>query len=409
MVQRHGAPTDPNKRVEIVDIIRGFALFGVLLVNMTLFKSTLFYWEQIPHYSGDINVFFGWMIELLATGKFYPIFSFLFGLGFYFFVSRAQKKGLKVGKLYRRRILGLLIFGLIHLVFIWSGDILHLYSVGGLFLLVFSTMSDKTIKKLMVFFFCLAVIIQGGIVFAETLTAEEDLTAEIDPREKRLQLKEDATGVYQEGDFLDILRFRVVNEVPYVMLNILLSLPDILFLFLLGLYAGRKKIFMKIGEYRQKFRWTLNRTLPIGVIGTLVYYLIMVDSIGLGPIAGDVLAEMIFYVASISLAVTYICSLSLLSQYNFPMRILSPLSNVGKMALTNYLTQSLISVSIFYGYGAGLFEQVSVTGGVAITVGIYTLQMIWSWIWMSRFRFGPFEWLWRSFTYQEFPPIKLSS
>ncbi len=402
------APTNPGQRVQIVDIIRGFALFGVLLVNMTLFKSTMFYWEPTPDaYIGFINIVSAWGIELFANNKFYPIFSFLFGLGFYFFASRAEKKGLQVNMLYRRRILGLMIFGLIHLVFIWSGDILHLYSVGGLLLLAVNSLSTKAIKKLMVLFFCLAILVQGGVKFSESLAEQDDLVPEIDPQEERMELKESAISTYQDGNFPEILGFRLINEVPFVLLNIAISLPDIMFLFLAGLLAGRTGIFFNIDKYWRQIKTVAKTGVSIGVLGTIIYVLIITESIGLPSVLKSPISETIFYVASIALAAAYVSVLTLLSRQESLLKFMSPFANVGKMALTNYLTQSLICVVIFYGYGAGLFQQISVFGGVILTLAIYLLQIFWSRAWMSKFKFGPFEWLWRGFTYRQLPKITI--
>ncbi|OWZ84428.1 DUF418 domain-containing protein [Natranaerobius trueperi] len=399
-------PTEPKKRVEVVDIIRGFALFGVLLVNMTLFKSTLFYLEKTPgEYVGELNILFAWIIELFAEGKFYPIFSFLFGLGFYFFTTRAKKKGLNVVSLYRRRILGLFMFGIIHLVFIWSGDILHLYAIGGLTLLLFNDFKITIIKKFILGFFVLAILVQGGLFLSESLIIEDQIDAEVDPLEERKMLKIQALEVYQEGSFSEILSFRVQEELPFVLANVLISISDILFLFLLGMYAGKKEIFYNIKENIFIFKNVLKWGALVAIPGLIVYVLILQDVILLPRELKLPIQEIVFYVYSIALASVYISGIVILSQKEKFYNLLHPLSYVGKLALTNYLTQSIISVLVFYGYGLGLFGRVSLFIGVVITISIFILQIIWSKLWMTRFKFGPFEWLWRSYTYGELQSI----
>ena len=403
------APTRPGRRLVTIDILRGFALFGVLLVNMGLFKSTLFYWDKAPgDYAESLNIFFAWSVELLAEGKFYPIFSFLFGLGFYLFAARAKAKGLEAIPLYRRRIFGLLIMGFIHLFFIWSGDILHIYAITGFILLKLSHISDKNIKKLIIVLFCLSLVLQGGIKFSESMVLEGEVETEmgLDPQEERLALKESALSTYQQGNFVEILRFRLFNEVPYVLLNLFFSLPDILFLFLLGLYVGRKKILAEIPHHAGLLKKTLKRCFTVGVSGMIVYYFLRASFLEVTPLWQSSIETMVFYAASISIAVAYIALISLLTQKDLFSKLLHPLSYVGRMALTNYLTQSIICVSLFYGYGAGWFGQVSVVQGVLLTVAIYAVQIFWSWAWLTYYQFGPFEWLWRCFTYQKIFPIK---
>ena len=156
------AATGPLERVKEIDIIRGFALLGILLVNISTFKAPGFVVQLSPaDYSGAVNQALAWFIDVLVRGKFYTIFSFLFGLGFYIFISRLQEKGLPANILFKRRLLVLLGIGLLHLVLLWSGDILHTYALTGFFLLLFIRVPAAKLKWWILVLLILSTLIIG--------------------------------------------------------------------------------------------------------------------------------------------------------------------------------------------------------------------------------------------------------
>ena len=155
------APTRPAERINEIDIIRGLALFGILMVNMSFYKYPVFFERSPSGYPEGIEWFSAWFIQILFTSKFYAIFSFLFGLGFFIFMERTLAKGLELVPFYRRRLFALLAFGFIHLVIIWTGDILFTYALVGFILLGFRKMPLKSIRKWIIGLFIIALALNG--------------------------------------------------------------------------------------------------------------------------------------------------------------------------------------------------------------------------------------------------------
>ncbi len=181
---------------------------------------------------------------------------------------------------------------------------------------------------------------------------------------------------------------------------------NVLAMFLLGLYGGKRKLFENSPENVALWRKVWIWGLIIGVIGNLLY-------VAIGESANRSIPSIELIISIIgqtfgapALALFYMTSLALLFQREKWQPRLTPLSYVGRMALTNYLLQTLICTTLFYGYGFGLYDKIGIAGGILLTVVIYILQIILSKWWLTRFRFGPMEWLWRSGTYLKFQPMK---
>ncbi len=147
MQEKAITPVQSGERINEVEMIRGVALLGILMVNMALFKSPFFDLRLPSNYPEGIERISAYFIQLFFTGNFYAIFSFLFGLGFYIFMDRTTQKGLELKPLYRRRLFALMVFGLLHITLFWSGDILFNYALVGFILMVFRNKPLEAIKK----------------------------------------------------------------------------------------------------------------------------------------------------------------------------------------------------------------------------------------------------------------------
>ncbi len=414
MAQLNPTSVSPQERIEILDIIRGFALFGVLLVNMSFFKSLLATPPKSPLESTAVlDQLAAWLILLLAEGKFFVIFSFLFGLGFYIFMERTEMKGLDIARLYKRRLWGLLIIGVVHLIFIWSGDILFAYSIAGFFLLLFRKRKDATLRKWIVILLSFAAIATFFIyllgVFATKLAGEDAML---------FHLKEMALTL-QTGTYAEILASRFSNEVLAILL---ISTPFIVVavlpLFLMGFYAGKKQVFRRTfrrtTELLSSFQKVRNTSFLAGVFMSLLFIVLEIvnhgssSGYGSSPWLLPALSEVLKYFTGIVLGTFYVSSLVLLYTKDTGRKIIQPLAYVGKMALTNYLMQSIICVLIFYGFGLGMFGQLTPFEGLLLAITIFAGQIIFSSLWLKRYAFGPFEWVWRMFTYKRRFAIKKS-
>ncbi len=397
------APVQPAERISEIDIVRGIALFGILMVNMAFFKTPVMMDRMPSVYAPGLDQASAWLIQLLFTGKFYAIFSFLFGLGFYIFMERTLDKGLELVPLYRRRLLVLLVIGAVHLFLIWSGDILFTYALTGFILLAFRSKNEQQVKRWIMGLFIATLVLQGlfGFVlgFGEVMAGEQY-------NQMMDEMISVAVAVYSTGSYSELLSYRLINEVPYIIVSLFVWIPAVLAFFLCGLYAGRRGIFKDLKGNRPLFVKICAVGFPVGALFLFLYILFETAIWPVGTAAKSALLMMTNYLASLFIFPAYVSLILLSLQTDRCRRILAPIAAAGRMALTNYLTQTLILVTLFYGFGFGLFYQVSLAQGVLMTIALYLIQVCWSNLWFKKFKYGPLEWLWRGLTYKKFEPLR---
>ena len=419
-------PTLTTERISIIDIIRGFALLGILIVNMYSFSHPI----EEPLFAFDpkmsvIDQTTTWCILFFAEGKFYPIFSILFGWGLTLQMQRLMTKGQSFIAFYCRRLILLLIIGLFHAYFIWVGDILSLYAVLGFVLICYRHAQPKTLLIWVGVWLAISLFIYLWLIFSfrndsiqvikPTIEEQQLINAAtaptnsavltIEPKANEPAILEPIYQLYAQGSFAEIVAQRAREIYSMVIWADMIGSPEILAFFLLGIYFGRRQLFRQLNNnltlVYQLFGWGWG----LGVVSNFIYatWSITLDQYEPFPLALVVLIAQ--SVGSVALSLGYIATIMLLNRqpyWQFFFRWLSP---VGQMALTNYLTQSLICTLIFYGYGFGLFGQISITEGVVLAGVIYLVQVIWSTWWLQRFYFGPMEWLWRSGVYMKWQPF----
>lgn len=389
-------PTQFHERIEFVDILRGFALIGVLFMNMNAYSGHEFTLTQIPNGLNKIVVF---ALQFFFQAKFYSLFSFLFGWGMATQLARAKTRGSRFIPYYLRRNFLLLLIGFIHAVMIWDGDILVVYATLSFLLLLFRNRSPKTI--LLVAAACLTlsiVMVLPGETMDGVRAWYYELTSFLRQDTHPFQL-------YATGTYWEILKFRA-DPFFSMYANSIYWFGNIFSMFLLGLYVGKRGIFKNISEHRTLIRKVLWTGLVIGVVFNGIFLKTNLDpswvpeayrrlaTSGARTIGAPAL--MLFYVSAI---------ITLLRKESWRSR-LSQLAPVGKMALSNYLTQSVVCTLIFYNYGLGLYGEISPTVGLILSTFIYIGQMRFSAYWLDRYQFGPVEWVWRSLAYGVRQPLR---
>ncbi|MBU9712686.1 DUF418 domain-containing protein [Evansella tamaricis] len=394
-------PVDRADRIITLDVIRGFALLGIFLVNMGLFTS-----PEIFMTAGDVTLFddplsqiASWFITIFATGKFFTTFSFLFGLGFFLFMDRVAAKGLSVPRVYSRRLLFLFVVGLIHGVIFWSGDILLPYAIAGFFLLLFRKKTVESIRKWAIGLFSSVLIILGFMTYLNDVV-ENVFDPEGTISGYYVELVNTAIDVYQHGSFMEILSFRMAEEVPLIMMNLLFTVPMVLSIFLFGLYVGKKGVLTDIQAFLPWIRGIWKKSFVYGFILTALHVILLAEIFVVPAYFHGAVVEVIGLVSGLIISFFYISSITLLCQQKEWLARLHVLAPVGQMALTNYLLQTFLSILIFNGYGLGFYGNVNPAAGILITVGIFVIQIFLSKLWLSKYRFGPAERVWRSFTYK---------
>ena len=404
MSSQQASPVSLSERSDILDVLRGFALFGVLMDNVFGFTGwgfmTQTYRESLSTWPWDGIL--GLLEQTLINGKFYSLFSLLFGIGFSIILIRNEQKGINPLKIFYRRLFILLIIGAGHLFLLWEGDILVLYTLIGFVLPLFRKCSDKTLLILAAVLIASPVLfdIMSVIFHYKNGNFLEVIAQSVD---KKTGVPIDDTYaqyLYKNGSGWQEWRNWQASGYLYRYSSILDSnrIPKVLGMFLLGFYAGRKMIYANLENYVSVFkflrRWGFIIGIPTAIACT---YFEFFEKHVPSPVG---LAHTAFYALSVvplSLAyVSVICLQWIKKKGNSKWKILAPL---GRMALTNYLMQTILGIIIYYGVGFGFGGNIGPAIFIPISLGIYLLQIIYSNLWFKYFNYGPFEWIWRMLTY----------
>ena len=383
------APVSAQNRILTIDMIRGFALFGIFLVNMPSFHSPMIQEIEETGLDFGLELFF----LLFVEGKFYTIFSFLFGLGFYLFMSRAEQKGLRTNHLFARRLAVLLLIGAAHFILLWSGDILHTYAVTGFLLLLFYKRKMKTI----LIWACSLLIVFHGILIA-AFSMPNDTVKELAAtyEQKKAQELPIYLDMYQHAGYLDWVAYRIDTEILIVILQLPLSIIPVLAMFLFGLCAGKLGVFHPNSPHLPLIKKVWSRSLLVSIPLVVLLAALKLSWIDAG-LHQDSAGELFKSLSGVALCFFYMSSLTLLLRKRSWQKRLRPLGYAGQMALTNYLSQTFICSFLFL--VLDFWGKVSLAEGTLLCLLIYTFQMIFSYFWLQRFQFGPLEWTWRSLTY----------
>jgi uncharacterized protein len=400
--------TPVGERIQLIDVVRGFALYGVLLANLIWITHdgavTPAQMAALPTAALDRVVKLG--VEFFIDWKFYTLFSFLFGLGFSVQLMRGERRGTSVLPVYLRRLAVLLAFGLVHAYLVWYGDILHHYALLGFLLILTRKWSDRALLGMGI---GLGVVLPAAVVIGKELVSPSELRAGPDPAE--LQILEARFHAFTSGSYAASFRENARYAVSFWTSGFALHfLPAILGKFFLGFYVGRRRLLEQPETHLALFQRLLVWGLLVGLIGNAlwVWTIELTDSGRLAPSSGWVLAVQVpIYIGLIAMAVFYLSCLVLLWRRPGWRSRLAWLAPVGRMALTNYLTHSVIYLALFYGFGLALLGRVGAAFCLALSILVFAGQIMLSSWWLRRFRFGPAEWVWRSLTYGVRQPMRL--
>jgi uncharacterized protein len=404
-------PIPPGERVELLDALRGLAILGIFVINLHAFSewSTISASEQaeLPTAAADPAVFL--LMTLLAQGKFFSLFSLLFGIGFAVQMLRAEEKGVDFAPRFRRRLWVLLGIGMVHLCFVWYGDILVLYALLGFLLIPVRRFGDRPLLMAAAALILAPMAVHTMIVLSG---------GALDPGAplRALAVRVDAQFGIETADYpwllgrLGWVEFFQVNAAgPFWRFSAFLQesrATKVFGMFLIGFVAARRLIFRDIAAHRALLRRVLVAGLALGLTANLVWLWIR---IGLSPafVSWTGVAETVGYALGVApLALAYAAGFALLWEQPWWHRQLLRLAPAGRMALTNYLMQSVIGIALFYGIGLGWTGRVGPALVLPLVVLIFVAQVQLSAVWLRRFRYGPVEWLWRSLTYGQWQRLR---
>ena len=392
--QNPQGPTTAKERHVILDALRGLALLGIALANFPEFALWTFLSadEQQTMTTAVIDEVVRYLQYLLVDGKFYTIFSLLFGVGFSLILSRHPVS------LFLRRMLILAVIGFCHLMFIWSGDILLLYACGGLLLPLFIRLKDRTLLTVAVALIVLPVGLDALTEFAGIDFARPFYDA---------WWAEAARQGITEENFATWLRD--ANSYPQMFAFLCQGacerlwefveghrLPKVVGLFMLGYLIGKHRLYARLEE--MPLGKVCFSAFAVGVPMSILY----AWSATQGHPRGLTVHSLLYAVSVIPMALGYATAVCLWYHRRPSGKLFTSLAAPGRMALSNYISQSLVGVLLFYGLGFGLGCSFGLVYVELTAFVVFVLQIVVCKWWLHHFRFGPLEWVWRMLTYGRF-------
>jgi uncharacterized protein len=400
------SPTKAINRIYFLDALRGIAVLFIFTANITVF-SGFFFMKDANSFEWAVFPFdetFEMILHTLVDGKFYTIFSLLFGIGFTIQYENLKKRGLPFKPFFRRRMFWLFIFGGIHLSLIWLGDILTLYAILGFALLNFVETKNKNLLKWAVVLILLPILNTIVIRFLNLdyatfflKTNEHICNYFTIPTSKFRDFKmTDLHAQFQNQNLLTFFKTTICNSFIRIGFILYEGRPfKVLGIFLIGIWAGRKIIhenllnnttfLKKVALYGILFG------LPINILRS---YLEIISD---GSKFSQLYTTIAYALGTVPFALGIAASLALL--YLKRSSLFKYFEPVGKMALTNYISHSIISIAVFYGIGFGFAGKFGFTFLILYCSIVFIFQIIFSILWLKEFKIGPLEWVWRKFTY----------
>jgi uncharacterized protein len=387
--QRPG-PVSPWNRIDGIDALRGIALAGVLAINLvTEFRVSIFQqFLAVGRPASALDRAVEAFLTVAVDMKAFALFSLLFGVGLAIQFERLAANRRRVALLLRR-LITLLLIGLLHLLLIWNGDILVEYALAGLVVLPFLFGRRRLLAGGSLFFLALYLalpLLLPGWVFPSTGAMARNVA--------------EANHIYASGGFFEVLAFRI-RELPLILPLHIYVFPRTLGLFLCGALAWRAGILRNPA--------TSDRLLFLIGVSGILFGLTLTLASERGVFAAYQANMAAGLLGIIFLALGYGGAILGVSGLPVGKRLLGWAAPLGRMAFTNYLAQSVIFGWIFYGYGLGLFGHLGATTAIVIGIVVYAGQVVFSAWWLGRYRYGPVEWLWRTLMYGVSQPMSLTS
>lgn len=392
-------PVRSKERYIILDALRGLALLGICLANFPEFSLYSFLnseaTAEMP--TAGIDRMVRYLQYLFIDGKFYTLFSLLFGIGFSIIISNAMRKQVNGFSIFYRRMTMLLLIGFVHLMFIWSGDILMLYALLGLLLPMFRNVSNRGLLTASVVFLLLPmgidafIMVTGAAPSAAVVRVQQYYCARYGITDENF-----AYWLRDAGNYTDVFKFLIQGA--FVRIQEFIDgnrAFKVMGLFLLGFYIGRNRFYARLEEKKGLLKRIAVWGGGIGLLTSLLYAWSAMNGQPWG-LAGH---TFLYTISVFPLGMAYVAGFCLFYLRKGEHRIFHWLAAPGRMALTNYIGQSVWGMFIFYGIGFGMGADMGLVYVLLIATGVYLAEMVSSHIWLHYFQYGPLEWIWRMLAY----------
>ncbi|MEO5948301.1 MAG: DUF418 domain-containing protein [Chitinophagaceae bacterium] len=408
------APVKATDRIVFMDVLRGFAILGIFIANL----GTGFTWyNESANATGPLLLpkadhTMSFLHHMFIEGKFYSIFSLLFGWGIALQFKRAEAKGINAFSTVRRRLLFMLLLGAIHLL-IWPGDIVFFYALLGFILLPLRKFSNKVLLITGIILILSPILLYWLKMTFPVLNYPADLLiktgTKVDKSLLNLKSEEDFMNLMKHGSWFDQLKGNITGFFfRYQYLFFVSRVPKVLGMFLIGYVVGRSNFYQNIAQHKKLIYWIIGGGLVFGLPAN--YFLAHYMTTAMGDyfqLKQKGLYQTIFYALGVvPLAMAYAGIFMWCFQKAACKKMMSVLAPVGKMAFSNYILQSLVGNFVFLGAGLGYMGQVGPVYFTIFGIAFYILQIIGSTIWLRYFNYGPIEWIWRSATYKKWQPFR---
>ncbi|MEQ1866614.1 MAG: DUF418 domain-containing protein [Micropepsaceae bacterium] len=387
-------PIADHERADVLDALRSFALLGILVSHVPEFSGYewMTHGEQAALDRFGIDGPLAAISEFLIRGKFFSLFSLLFGIGFAVQLESAMRRGADFTRHFARRLAILFVIGMAHAL-IWYGDILKDYALIGLLLIVTARWSIAGTGWAAASILVLRAI--WPLAMFASIVWLAPLKHDANPGNDFVALARTFEGTDLAASFaanLELLRLKALQMIYDG------KAISVLGMFLLGAYIGKRRLYRDLASNAPLFRRVLYVAAPLGILGNAALVPIHGATTDYPPSAMWVMEQTLFAIAVPAMTLAYASAFALAWQSPFG-RLLRLLAPAGRMALTTYVSQTLICVAVFYGIGLNLHCSIGLAECMAFALAVFTLQCLVSAIWLSHFRFGPLEWIWRRATY----------
>lgn len=402
------APVAGRERIRLLDALRGFALLGIFVVNVEWFARP---WQEFgygmaPDLAG-VDHAVAWAVHVLFAGKFWILFSLLFGMGFAVMMERAAASG-RGPQVYLRRLVVLFVIGIAHALLVWVGDILHSYALAGLLLLALRGVQPgaQLVIGLALYLGLWGLSLLAGVALLAAPT--EPVGPAADVLAEGVRAAEAASAAYAGGGFAEVTAQRL-RDFSALAVDQIGVVPIALGVFLIGSWLLGSGRMVDLAANRRFLVGMAALGLPLGLALTLWAALLATGHPqGLAD-PRYVVAASLHGLGALPMTLGGVAALALAWQSATGARLLGALAPAGRMALTNYLTQSLVASLVFYGYGLAMWGRIGYAGMVLLALLVFALQVVASRWWLARYRFGPLEWVWRWLSYGRRPPMRNAS